>query len=262
MTPCKHIHRWLPDALSGELDPVRQKEFDDHLAECTGCRKEFETLNAVPGKIEAYRRPDPDAVDWNRYWDKLEARLPERKPSLISRVRFNLWESWGMAQTPRLALGAAFILVVGIFIGRAFFSQSSPVAHQASNDPVLIEAGQYIERSKLILLGIVNTDPGSDAAGFGNLSKQQTLSRKLVDQAGPLKAALDASRQPMLSELVEELQRVLIQIANLETIDDLKGVELIRSGAEHNAILFKINIGELYLSRPESIKEKTDRTTT
>ena len=49
----------------------------------------------------------------------------------------------------------------------------------------------------------------------------------------------------VLKVLVEELETILIEIANLEEQEDLPDIELIRDGVDRKGILLKINIHQM-----------------
>ena len=67
----------------------------------------------------------------------------------------------------------------------------------------------------------------------------------MVKEAGLLKQQLKTPAQHRLRELIIELEVILLQIANLETANDLTGIELIKSGIDRNGILLKINLEEM-----------------
>jgi len=112
----------------------------------------------------------------------------------------------------------------------------------SSND----RAMRYIEKSQMLLIALVNNDPadtpGAYAADFG---EQQRRSRELVHEAAVVKDGLDEPGQRRLRELVSELEKILIQIANLESASDVDGVEFIRSRVNDRDVLFKINLEQM-----------------
>lgn len=263
MRRCKQMQQWMIEARFGELGTDKQKKLDTHLETCAACRARNARLSAAMNRMDRYARPEPDEAFWNAYWNKLEARLPEQKSSFGESVWDGLIRLLKPASSagwsPRLAFGAAAILVIGILIGRTFFSNPQVIVQPARDKKgpdLFMQTSQYVERSKLILLGIVNAE--SDDLFSGNFSRQQSMSRQLVSQSEPLKTALSENRQYMLEQLVEELEVILLQIANLESDRGIEGVDLIRSGAESSAILMKINLGQLLLSRPQQTSEPKD----
>lgn len=268
MKGCKKYQDQITEKFFGEPDPELEQDLNSHLTECEDCREEQLKIQSTLETMNKYKRPEPDEEYWKAYWNKLEAKLPDAQPGFYSRLKSSLITRFtqlppGMSQTPKLALGAALILVFGIFIGRNFFNpnaadQGSALTHEQGLSAELFhQTSNYIEKSKLILLGIVNSEEESDELFSNNFSRQQDISRQLVNQTGSLKSDLQEEKQHMLAELVTELEVILMQIANLEAEADLDGVDLIRSGAESNKILFKINLGELLLSEPQQSSSPT-----
>ena len=86
------------------------------------------------------------------------------------------------------------------------------------------------------------------------LSHQKQISQQLVKEADLLKQQLKNPAQHRLRELIIELEVILLQIANLETTNDLTGIELIKSGIDRNGILLKINLEEM---KESNRKDKT-----
>jgi hypothetical protein len=105
-------------------------------------------------------------------------------------------------------------------------------------------AMRYIEKSQMLLIALVNGDPEPDAYG-ADLGEQRRRSRELVREAAVVKDALDDPRQRRLRELVSELEKILMQIANLESDEDLEAVEFIRSRVNDHDVLFKINLEQM-----------------
>jgi hypothetical protein len=111
----------------------------------------------------------------------------------------------------------------------------------ASSDRAL----RYIQKSQLLLVALVNTDPSSPDGYAAGLGGQQERSRTLVNEAEEIKEELSDPRQRRLRELVTELEKILIQIANLESEEDMDAVEFIRSRVNEHDVLFKINLEQM-----------------
>jgi hypothetical protein len=117
--------------------------------------------------------------------------------------------------------------------------------------PASVEARtwQYLDRSKVLLLGIVNTEPTAPDAAVLNLPRKQALARDLVAEAGRLQTELNTPAQQRMNDLVRDLEVILLQIANLEATHDLPAIEMVRSGVERRGILFKINLEAMQRTR-------------
>lgn len=111
----------------------------------------------------------------------------------------------------------------------------------SSND----RAMRYIEKSQLLLIALVNNDADGPDAYAAGLGEQRRRSRTLVDEGDSIKDELTDPRQRRLRELVDELQKILIQIANLESDEDMDAVEFIRSRVNDHDVLLKINLEQM-----------------
>ncbi len=99
--------------------------------------------------------------------------------------------------------------------------------------------GQYLRRSKVLLVGLSNlkTADGSPV----DLSVERTVSRELIREARNLG---EEHLDPRSVLLLRDLQKILIELANMEQQSDLPNVEIIRSGIEQENLLFKIRMAE------------------
>ena len=257
MRACKKCRDLLVPALYGELDSKDKDFFENHLASCAACAAEYkgmsETLNAMSRRI----RPEPGKDFWDGYWDRLTRRMEKDEAAAETASRpggkrfgpiFRLPPRWVFQ-----AAAALFLVVLGVFVGRTLFSPQptpvevagqTPASESPGSDPVL-RARDYIDRSKTVLLALVNYDPISEDPYALDLPLQKRVSQELVTQAGTLKSDLNKPGQRRLRELVAELETVLLQIANLETENDLEAVEFVRQGVENGGLLLKINLSEM-----------------
>jgi hypothetical protein len=129
--------------------------------------------------------------------------------------------------------------------------QGQPLGASPALVPASVEARtwQYLDRSKVLLLGIVNTEPTAPDAAVLNLPRKQALARDLVAEAGRLQTELNTPAQQRMNDLVRDLEVILLQIANLEATHDLPAIEMVRSGVERRGILFKINLEAMQRTR-------------
>jgi len=274
MLKCRDFRESALDALSGSLPAEQRKDLGRHLADCPACRAHFETTKKAY-KIMDQREPyDPGEKFWAGYWDRLQARMAaeesaERTPAPVP-GKFR-WPFAGFPRWIQLTGAAAALVAAGIFIGRSlnrpgFQADSAAAGPAASVQAAAAESdlsgrtSLYIERSKRILLAVVNfaTDP-KDIHGL-NLPAQRSASNELVREAAALKSELRGSKKRQLERLVGDLERILLQIANLQGGDDLSALGVIKAGAETSDILFKIDLAELNAaSRASSPRPGTPR---
>jgi len=254
MNECEKYKRLFEKALNGELANQKEKLFNNHLSSCKDCLKEFKELFAVMHLINDQYRPEPDEDFMYNFWETLEPKLEKKRglfPYLFegfeSMVRFIYSRKY------QIAAGMA-LLLLGIFIGK-FLNEGRKTTTQFKNadkynsgskqTELKVEATNYIERSKVLLLGIMNYDPSNDDAETISLSHQKNISRELLTQATVLKTELKNPSQQQMKNLVSDIELVLLQIADLETGYGLSGIELIKKGVSSRGLLLKINIEEM-----------------
>ena len=259
MKDCDDFRTLMAEALLGELAPGDKACLEGHLAACPSCAEEYEALSETLGLMNKRERPDPGAEFWDGYWDRLMDRQDRESPGERPAVPW-----WKRLAGQTLALprwtyqtAAAVALVgAGILIGRLLLSPPgpSPLPRGERTEGVLIPASSgdpaaraqgYFDRSKLVILALVNYDPATEDSFALDLSRQKKISRQLVSEAGRLRADLKTPRERRLRELVTDLETIFIQIANLEPENDLEAVEFIKQGVAARGVLLKINLSEM-----------------
>jgi hypothetical protein len=259
MSDCKKCQSLFLEAFYEEMNAEQKQFFKDHLLVCEKCKSKFEEMKSTLQFMGKRVRPEPGKIFWDLYEERLAQRIekeeilqPERESGQKRFARtFTSVPKWAYQ-----AAGALVLIVVGIFIGRMVFLPSAQELQQASQQPGLTTPQQtgtelvhrtqnYIERSKLILLALVNFDPATEDPYALDLPFQQRLSKELVQEASYLKRELAESDQERLGNLIVDLERVLLQIANLESENDFDAIELVKEGVNNRGILMQINLTDL-----------------
>ncbi|MBP1766604.1 MAG: hypothetical protein H6P98_719 [Candidatus Aminicenantes bacterium] len=260
MKGCKKFRGLIIEALGEKLDPETTSFFEAHIRSCSRCAAEFSGLDEMLKAMDKRFRRDPGREFWDGYWDRLSRRLEMEKAAADNAPGApRKWLGRLAGGTRRWAFraGAAVVLIAaGIIIGRAVFSRrplpiealrpagEAPGGQTAATDPIL-RARSYVDRSKLVLLALVNYVPPAADPHALDLSLEKQVSRELVRQAGGLKSDLKGPARRRLRELVTDLETVLLQISNLESPDDFEAVEFVKQGVESRGIFLKINLSEM-----------------
>jgi hypothetical protein len=259
MKKCQIYQERFIEALYGELENTDLEVLNQHLAECETCRAEFEEMKSTMGTLAKYERTEPAATYWTAYWQRLEQRMAGKRFNIPERfARLKQAIDWLPGWTYQLA-GAMAVLLLGIYIGYLSFGQSNPPEQPFSGrqiDNVRLnltrqEASDYLERSKILLLGIVNLDQ-SDKTMSLDFTHQQKVSRELLDVTADLKRKIQGTKHQRLQMLIADLEMILLQIANQEHEFDTPAIDVITSGVNNQAILFKINLEEMLLDADKS----------
>ncbi|MBI3765528.1 MAG: zf-HC2 domain-containing protein [Ignavibacteriales bacterium] len=267
MMTCEQSRELFIEALYDELPIDVKREFDQHLVSCAKCATDFQNMKTTLKIMDQRSRTEPDQAYWNSYCDRLSSKIAEeRDPS----KKF----TWRPARLPAWAYGIAamFLIAMGIYLGRTYFGQhelSQPeIEHPIATNPVpLIEdstttqALVYLERSKNLLIGFANRS--EDESTSRDLSHQQEVSRRLIQQASMLKTALNKPDQQLMRQLILDLEVILLQLANIEVKRGIPAVELVKKGIDQKSILLKINLEEMraMARRPSASSDKKIRTT-
>jgi hypothetical protein len=261
MKGCRKSRGLFAGALYEDLNSEEKAFFNRHIRSCPDCAAEFKALEETSRAMDRRVRRDPGREFWDGYWDRLSRRLEMKDEGEAEKARpaRQKWPRRFAPWAPRWAFQAAAavaLISAGITIGRLIFSprrlpveaarqtvEAPPVA-PAAND-LVVRARNYVDRSKLVLLALVNYDPSSEGPCVLDLPLQKQISRQLVEQAGALKSDLQDPGRRRLLDLVTDLETILIQISNLESRNDFEAVEFVRQGVESRGIFLKINLSEM-----------------
>ena len=259
MSECKKCRALFLEHFYGEPDDSKEQFLKDHLSVCEKCLSEFDKMKATLEFAGKRVHPEPPEKFWDAYEERLAELIQKKKFSEADRVSWGKrrWKDFNLVPKWAFQAAAALVLIfVGVFLGRIIFLPSIPETSQFAQQQGLVSAEppgttlihrshDYIERSKLILLALVNFDPASEDPYALDLPYQQQVSRELVREAGLLKKELARSDQERLEELIATLEIILLQIANQESESDFEAIELVKEGIEGRGILMEINLTDL-----------------
>ncbi|MCI0413652.1 zf-HC2 domain-containing protein [bacterium] len=252
MKPCKQVRPLFIEALYDELDPESRENFRAHLRSCVKCRKAFRKMKRALGVMNQRVRVEPDQQFWDGYYDRLEKRMQQEKPKVAPQ-----WTRWAYR-------AAAVILLIGIGVILGRFNQFTPgpVTRTKPSTPPVVQAKleqrtqDFLGRSEVLLLGMVNFNAESDDASAVDITKQKALSQDLIQEASYLKKELSDENDGRLEKLVGDLELILMQIANLEEKEDLPEIELVKNGVDRKGLLLKINLEQMRKGQPRRNSSK------
>jgi hypothetical protein len=208
-----------------------------HLKECAECRGELALIEAVFGALDAMPVPDPGEDYGERVWQKIAPRLDEK--------RARWWESFFVPE--RLAvLGGVAALVILAFVAGRWTKPRIPVAEQADAGKVrervlVVAVGEHLGRTEMVLMELENA-PAQKGQKEINISETQRRAEDLVEENRLYRqTALKAGDQAMAGTL-DELERVLLDIANSPEQLTPAAFERIRKRIEEQGLLFKVRV--------------------
>jgi hypothetical protein len=206
----------------GELDDAARGAMDTHLQECAECAVRLQRLESVLGSITEESLPVParDDAYGAQVWARIAARLPGK--------RLPWWKHWMAPPQLRLAGAFASLILLAFLLGRLSKSPAGPDASlsggRGPERVILVAVGQHLEKSQMVLV----EQRARDLLAANRLYKQSA--QKVGD--------------PAVNVVLDDLERVLVEIANAP--DDLSPAELaaIQKRIEAQGLLFKIRVVE------------------
>lgn len=252
----KHVQDLLYEYLQGELEPALAKHVEDHIASCNTCYAEFQVLREGARLVRPLQgKPSEQRSEayWHNFAVSVQQRVQQAPKKTVSTnpVR-NKIESFLTYQPQRVValVGGLAVLVALITIapfrtvqeeGSLMLTEGSPAERGM---PVNAELTDYFRKSKILLIGLTNmTHPEGQTVDFR--AESQTA-RKLIQQARSLEnQEIDERSQ----QLISALEKILIELANMEDRANLPDVELIRTGIRQENMLFKIRMAEAQQSQ-------------
>ncbi|OGU26866.1 MAG: hypothetical protein A2X66_08080 [Ignavibacteria bacterium GWA2_54_16] len=257
----ENLYGYLRDELSVE----DRLAVERHIESCAACTDELQSMRETVDLLSRKaRRPSElrSELYWQQFAEKVGRRIQvqatrEDSQSFVGR----LLELFAEHRKPfSFGFASALSLLVLAFAAWSLWIKNPAPDQMASDAEVRrssereatiqktameVRAADYLEQSKVLLIGIMNTDTKSLVESTSLLRRQREISRTLVRESHEISSRLTDPSQRRLKELVSDLGIILVEIANLETEHGSQGVEIVKGGVERNGILFKINLEEM-----------------
>ncbi len=219
-----------------------EQEVRWHLSECSSCQAEFERVQALLAQIEPTEVPEPAKFFEEKTWLNLRDRLA-REPGGL-RGWLEAQPKWGEPGFRKwaLAAGLAVLLAAAFLVGRySRVGNVGPSNNAAIANPervVLVAVGDHLERSQILLVEIMNTD----TKGGIDLSSEQRQARDLLDANHLYRVSAEQAGDPAVAGLLDDLGRVLTEIANAPSELAPADLQAIRGRIQSQGLLFKIRV--------------------
>jgi hypothetical protein len=206
---------------------------EEHLHECESCRQAYQVLQRVLNSVDSLPVPERGADYEARVWQSIEHRLPHKRA-------WN-WFSW----KPLMVAAAMAVLMVAAFLaGRRM--EKKPVQLAAVVDPqvrervLLVAVGDHLERSQMILVELANA--GAPKNGHLDITYEQHAAEDLLEANRLYRQTAASSGDEATSAMLEDLERVLLEIAHSPSAISPKQLNELRQEIEDRGILFKVKV--------------------
>jgi hypothetical protein len=220
-----------------ELNAAEESRSAAHLAACHACQASFGRLERVLAAVEAAPEPVlPDGFE-RTVWARLE-------PSLAAERRGG-WMTWFVLSPARLAWAAAVVVLVAgsFFAGRvtqrdAATPRTAATVEDMRERILMSDLSEHLDRSQMMLVDLVS----ADGAGTMDITAERERAGDLVAANRLYRQTARTTGDAAMSELLDDLERVLVELAaspDQLTAADLEGV---RQRIEAKGLLFKVRV--------------------
>jgi hypothetical protein len=206
---------------------------EEHISECEHCRSQFRALQRLLNSVDAAPVPSRGADYGQQVWNKIARKLPGAK-----RGWFAFPQRW-------IAVAAMALLVVSAFLAGRYSLRTAktpvvpPVAQfgEVRDGILLVSVGDHLERTRKVLAELANTS-GQQL----NITPEREMAGSLVEANRLYRQTANATGETGVADILDELERVLIEISN--SPDDMSGAQLeqLRNRIQAQSLLFKLKI--------------------
>jgi hypothetical protein len=221
----------------------RPAEVMAHLDACEGCRRRWNALGQVLAEVTEHD-PSGAGPEWSaeraaRVWARLAPRMAGEPPAPAARPAI------GRRRVPGalVPLAMAASVVLAFFVGRHWPAPPSPSPMAAAPGPervLLFAVGDHLERSEMLLVELVH----ANGDGPVDLEAQQQSAAELVSANRLYRQTVARSGQPGLASVLEELERLLVEVAHRPSPLAPEEAAELRRRIEGRGLLFKVRILE------------------
>jgi hypothetical protein len=172
-----------------------------------------------------YHRPPPGDTPREEMWRAITARRATRR-------------RWVLMMQPafRWGVGIAAVLALGVAIGRWSVAPVDHAPQIAVSSPLAyrLAAAQYLTRTEALLTGFrAGTRSGEPGGQFATQARDLLATTRLMLDS-------PAAKDVRLKSLLEDLELVLAQIAQLPAGADREDVQSINQGLEQRSVLLRL----------------------
>ena len=209
-----------------------------HLSECSLCYEEMARIENVFTALNAMPEPEPGPDFEQRMWGQLAPRL------LVNSTRWwdGLFSPRRFVAVATLAAAVALAFYAGRITKRSEPSMATVDTNKVRERVLVVAVGEHLDRSEMVLMELQNTQPVDDTKNLIDFSSAQHRAEDLLEENRLYReTALKQGDQAMASTL-DELERVLLDIANSPDSVTPAQFESLRKRIEDRGILFKVRI--------------------
>ena len=212
----------LVEAYYGELDAKKH----EHLEICAECSSEFDRLKESLRSLDTLAVPERGDSYVAEVWSGLLPALP----SASHHRRLPRWLVWA----PAAAVLTAVVFLAGIVTEG---QREPPISARARERVFLLAMSEHLERSQVVLTELLHSNPKAF-----NAIEEEERARDLLNENRLLRQTATQMHDAKQSALLEDLERVLLEIANESSQMTPDKLQALRESIGSEGLLFKVRI--------------------
>lgn len=223
----------------GEMSAAEESTAAAHLASCGDCQANYTRLQRVMAFVDSApaveAAPGFERIAWARLEPALQA--PRRG-----------WLSWFVFSPVRLAFTAGIVMLIGaaFMAGRltrtAAPAGAPPSAQQVRERILLVDLGEHLERSQMVLVELVSAPLNDDSGGSVDISLEQSRAEQLVSANRLYRQTALSTGDAAMASILDDLERVLVDIAASPSTVTQEDLDSVRRRIESKELLFKVRV--------------------
>ena len=245
----------------GDAEPGSAGATSAHVESCAECRAALAEIEATLEAAESMPVPERGDDYGRKVWATIEPALgtrhsaPGTAPSFAADAatagKPGTRHSAPGTMRAGMALAAALLLAAGAYwLGRQSVNPAPQQAHAPAPAPdapaastirervMLAALGEHLDRTERTLVELVNTAPEARV----DISAEQQWARDLLEANRLYRRAAGISTTPALSQVLDDLEPVLLEIANSPSRITSEEFEALRDRIEARSLLFKVRV--------------------
>jgi hypothetical protein len=177
---CGYDKEQLTRLLTGELSGEERVAVEMHLAGCNECRREWETLSAMWGRLEDVAVPEPAADAQVRF----DAMLDSYKASVSFNDRaLGLWSRLRelLQGHPAFSVGYSLVLVVA-GLGFGYWLHRAPAVSGEDRNELIALTAQVSEMKEMMMKTLLQNPSASERMkGISYTSEIKTVNKNVIE---------------------------------------------------------------------------------
>ncbi len=230
---------------------------EQHLHSCASCQVELADLRHVLAAVDSLPVPHRSDGYGAEVWARIQPALGSGAETWRDRLA-----AFVAPRRLALACGVAVLVVAAFVAGRYLPRQPAgalpqPAAQTTSQAAaatavqtaaadrelvreriLLVAVGDHLERSQVALIELVN-NPGGAVV---DMSGERERARDLVTENRLYRQTALTTGDPAVASVLDELERVLVEIANSPSTMTAAEFSKVRSRIEQQGIIFKVHV--------------------